>query len=114
MYAFDYEKATALAQAGARLAADPEAKLLSGGMTLLPSMKHRLAAPSRLIDVSGLAEMRGITVSAASASAGATLTIGAAMRHCEVADSPDVRQVIPALADLAGSGAWHLGWLGGQ
>jgi aerobic carbon-monoxide dehydrogenase medium subunit len=102
MYAFDYEKATALAQAGARLAADPEAKLLAGGMTLLPSMKHRLAAPSRLIDVSGLAEMRGITSTAASSGVGATLTIGAAMRHREVADSQEVRKAIPALADLAG------------
>jgi aerobic carbon-monoxide dehydrogenase medium subunit len=102
MYAFDYEKATALAQAGATLSAEPEAKLLAGGMTLLPSMKHRLAAPSRLIDVSGLAEMRGITVSRASAGVASTLTIGAAMRHCEVADSQAVRKAIPALADLAG------------
>jgi aerobic carbon-monoxide dehydrogenase medium subunit len=101
MYAFDYEKAKGLAQAGEGLAADPEAKLLAGGMTLLPSMKHRLAAPSRLIDVSGLAEMRGIATVAASASAAATLTIGAAMRHCEVADSEEVRTAIPALADLA-------------
>lgn len=102
MYAFDYEKATGLAQAVAGLAADPEAKLLAGGMTLLPSMKHRLAAPSRLIDVSGLAEMLGITSVASSASGGATLTVGAAMRHCEVADSQEVRTAIPALAELAG------------
>ncbi len=102
MYAFDYEKAKGLGQAGAGLAADPEAKLLAGGMTLLPSMKHRLAAPSRLIDVSALAEMRGITSTATSTNVGATLTIGAAMRHCEVADSEEVHKSIPALAELAG------------
>jgi aerobic carbon-monoxide dehydrogenase medium subunit len=103
MYAFDYEKAKALAEVGAKLGADPDAKLLAGGMTLLPSMKHRLAAPSRLIDVSGLAEMRGISLTAANTgSAGEFLTIGSAMRHCEVADSPVVIKAIPALAALAG------------
>jgi aerobic carbon-monoxide dehydrogenase medium subunit len=103
MYAFDYEKAKALAEVGAKLGADPDAKLLAGGMTLLPSMKHRLAAPSRLIDVSGLAEMRGISLQASDTGlTGGFLTIGAAMRHCEVADSPEVRKAIPALANLAG------------
>ena len=96
MYAFDYYKATDLAQARAALAADGEAKLLAGGMTLLPSMKHRLAAPSRLIDIGKLPELRDMAVNAAS------VTIGAAMRHCEVADSADVRRAIAALATLAG------------
>lgn len=96
MYAFDYHKATDVAQARAALAADGEAKLLAGGMTLLPSMKHRLAAPSRLIDIGKLPELRGMAVNAAS------VTIGAAMRHCEVADSADVRRAIAALATLAG------------
>ena len=96
MYAFDYHKATDVAQARAALAADSEAKLLAGGMTLLPSMKHRLAAPSRLIDIGKLPELRGMAVNAAS------VTIGAAMRHCEVADSADLRRAIAALATLAG------------
>jgi aerobic carbon-monoxide dehydrogenase medium subunit len=99
MYAFEYQKASALSQVSAALAADPEAKLLAGGMTLLPSMKHRLSAPSLLIDIAGLGEMRGISLSNDSKSQ--YLTVGAGMRHCEVADSADVAHAIPALADLA-------------
>lgn len=104
MYAFDYEKAKALKGAADTLVADPQAKLLAGGMTLLPSMKHRLASPSRLVDIANLAELRGIKLepSGAAAGSGGVLTIGAAMRHCEVADSPEVRRAIPALANLAG------------
>jgi aerobic carbon-monoxide dehydrogenase medium subunit len=101
MYAFEYQKVVTLPEASAALAAHPEAKLLAGGMTLLPSMKHRLAAPSHLVDIAGLAEMRSMSVAAPIAGAPATLTIGAGMRHCEVADSTDVRASISALADLA-------------
>jgi aerobic carbon-monoxide dehydrogenase medium subunit len=101
MYAFEYQKTTALSEAVTALASDPEAKLLAGGMTLLPSMKHRLSAPSRLIDIAGLSEMRGVSLAAATASSPALLTVGAGMRHCEVADSHDVRGAIGALADLA-------------
>jgi aerobic carbon-monoxide dehydrogenase medium subunit len=95
MYAFEYQKVTTLNAASAALAAHPDAKLLAGGMTLLPSMKHRLAAPSHLIDIAGLSELRAITLD------GARLSIGAGVRHCDVADCVDVRNTIPALADLA-------------
>ena len=97
MYPFTYHRASGIADALARLAADPGAKLLSGGMTLLPSMKHRLAAPSQLIDVGGLAELRGISRE------GDTLVVGAGMRHCEVAQHALVRDAIPALAATASS-----------
>jgi len=97
VYPFTYHRASGVADALARLAADPGAKLLSGGMTLLPSMKHRLAAPSQLVDIGGLAELRGI------ARDGGTLTVGAGMRHCEVAEDPLVRSAVPALADTAAS-----------
>jgi aerobic carbon-monoxide dehydrogenase medium subunit len=95
MYAFEYQKVATLNSASTALAAHPDAKLLAGGMTLLPSMKHRLAAPSHLIDIAGLSEMRAVSVD------GALLTIGAGVRHCDVADSADVRKAISALADLA-------------
>jgi aerobic carbon-monoxide dehydrogenase medium subunit len=102
MYSFEYQKASTLSQAKAALNAHPEAKLLAGGMTLLPSMKHRLSAPSHLIDIAGLEDMRTVSVCAATASAPAYLTIGAGMRHCDVADSAQVRASIAAVADLAG------------
>ncbi len=97
MYPFTYHRASGIADALARLAADPGAKLLSGGMTLLPAMKHRLAAPSLLIDLGGLKELRGVAVE------GKTLTVGAGMRHREIADDPQVLAAIPALAGTARS-----------
>ncbi len=95
MYAFEYQKVATLNAASTALAAHPDAKLLAGGMTLLPSMKHRLAAPSHLIDISSLSELRAVSVD------GAHLIIGAGVRHCDVAESADVQNAISALADLA-------------
>jgi aerobic carbon-monoxide dehydrogenase medium subunit len=95
MYAFEYEKVVTLSAASEALAAYPDAKLLAGGMTLLPSMKHRLAAPSHLVDIAGLTDMRAIAL------AGTYLKVGAGARHCEVADSGEVRKAVPALANLA-------------
>lgn len=96
MYPFTYQRPAALSDALAALAADPEARPLSGGMTLLPSMKMRLAAPTQLIDLARLPELRGVEVE------GGALVVGAAMRHVEVADSAVVRAALPALAALAG------------
>jgi aerobic carbon-monoxide dehydrogenase medium subunit len=101
MYSFEYQKVSTVLQARALLAAHPEAKLLAGGMTLLPSMKHRLSAPSHLIDIASMADMQTVSVSCASAGGPAYLTIGAGMRHCDVADSAQVRATIASIADLA-------------
>ena len=59
MYDFAYHKPTSLADA-VKLLADPDAKAVSGGHTLIPALKHRLNKPSALVDLSGIAEMRGI------------------------------------------------------
>lgn len=96
MYNFSYVKAQSLKHAGELLAANPEAKLLAGGMTLIPTLKARLARPSHLIDVGGLPELAGID------NKDGKLIIGAGVRHREVAGSPTVRKVLPALAELAG------------
>ncbi|MDB5794784.1 MAG: carbon monoxide dehydrogenase, partial [Noviherbaspirillum sp.] len=96
MYSFEYRKAHSVADAAAALAADSEAKLLAGGQTLTASLKLRLNAPSLLIDLGGLAELRGITLDRDK------ISIGAMTRHAEVAASQEVRQAIPALANLAG------------
>ena len=100
MYAFEYQRASSLAQASAGLAADAEAKLLAGGMTVLPSMKHRLMAPTQLIDIAKLSELRGVKLS--QSASGDSVTVGAAMRHCEVADSAEIGGAIGALSYLAG------------
>jgi carbon-monoxide dehydrogenase medium subunit len=95
MYALNYVKAKSLKEAQKLLAAHPEAKLLAGGMTLLPTLKQRLARPSHLIDIAGLSELRRIQAK------GGRLVIGAGVRHAEVASSPVVRRALPALAALA-------------
>ncbi|MGA0115304.1 MAG: FAD binding domain-containing protein [Burkholderiales bacterium] len=95
MYAFQYRKAKSLKEAGELLAKDEDAKPLSGGMTLIPTLKARLAQPTQLIDIAGLAELAGID------NKGGVLTIGAATRHQQVASSKVVKDAIPALAALA-------------
>ena len=95
MYSFQYRKAKSLAEAGEVLARDDEAKPLSGGMTLIPTLKQRLAQPTQLVDIAGLPELAGID------NKNGVLTIGAATRHADVATSKAVQDAIPALACLA-------------
>ena len=95
MQPFSYVKAKSLKEAGDLLAANADAKLLAGGMTLIPTLKARLAQPSQLIDIGGLAELTGIEAK------DGQLTIGAATKHVEVAKSAVVKKAIPALAYLA-------------
>jgi carbon-monoxide dehydrogenase medium subunit len=64
-------------------------------MTLIPAMKTRLAAPSDVVDIARIAELKGVTVS------GRTVTIGAATTHAEVASSAELKKAAPAVAELA-------------
>jgi carbon-monoxide dehydrogenase medium subunit len=95
MYAFEYHRPHTLSGAVADLEKQ-DAKALAGGMTLLPTMKQRLAAPSALIELKSVPELTGI------AREGDALVIGAMSRHAEVARSAVVEGAIPALAKLAG------------
>ena len=96
MYNFTYHRAGSVDAAAAKLAESGDAKLLAGGMTLLPTMKQRLAQPADVVDLNEIAGLKGITVS------GGTVTVGAMTRHADVAASAEVAQAIPALAHLAG------------
>jgi len=96
MQSFNYVKPASLADAAAALSGADDGTVLAGGQTLLPTMKARLAAPSDVVDLGGIAELKGISVS------GGTVTIGAMTRHADVAGSADVKGAIPALAALAG------------
>jgi carbon-monoxide dehydrogenase medium subunit len=96
VYAFSFFRPASLAEAVAFLQQEPGAKPLSGGMTLVPTLKQRLAAPSHLVDLTRIPEMKGISVD------GDVLRVGAATPHAEVAASPLVAQTVPALARLAG------------
>jgi carbon-monoxide dehydrogenase medium subunit len=94
MQTFAYEKPSSVS-AATQAMSKPEAKYLAGGQTLLAAMKLRFAAPSGLVDLAGIPELRGIKVE------GAAISIGAMTRHAEVAASPDVQAKIPALSALA-------------
>ena len=79
MYETNYHRASSVADAAKLIKKCDDGKLLSGGMTLIPTMKQRLASPSDLIDLAHIAAMKGVKVS------GKKVTIGAATTHAEVA-----------------------------
>jgi carbon-monoxide dehydrogenase medium subunit len=110
MYETRYHRPSTLAEARALFT--PDARYIAGGQTLLPVMKQRVAAPSDLIDIARLAELKGIAASAG------ILTIGGGTTHAEVAGSDVVRRAIPALAELAGiigdPAVRHMGTIGGS
>ena len=93
---FDYYRAKSLEEAGSLLKQHPEAKLLAGGHTLIPLMKLRLAAPSAVIDIGRIAELKGIEAK------GGVVRIGSLTTHAEIAASPVVRDQCAALAEAAG------------
>jgi len=112
MYAFDYQRPNSIEEAAEILAADEEARPLAGGMTLIPTLKQRLAQPTILVDLGGIEALRGVRVE------GRTVTIGGMTRHADVAMNQDLLKVLPALAGLAeGIGDPHVrnrGTIGGS
>jgi carbon-monoxide dehydrogenase medium subunit len=96
MLDFRYSRPTSLGEAVALMGSEPDAQPLAGGQTLLPVLRARLAAPSRLVDLGRVPELKGIHQT------GDTLTIGAGETHASVAGSAVVKAAIPALAALAG------------
>ncbi len=97
MYEFLYHRPSSLADVNKILATNDEARVLAGGMTLIPTMKMRLAQPSDLVDISAIEGLDEIS------DAGDAIEIGAMARHADVAGNDAVRATIPALADLADS-----------
>jgi aerobic carbon-monoxide dehydrogenase medium subunit len=96
MHDFQYHRPASAADAAGLIASKSEAKIVAGGMTLIPTLKQRLAQPSDLVDLGGIAELRGIKAE------GAGITIGAMSTHADVHRSAEVQKAIPALAVLAG------------
>jgi len=93
MYAFDIERPSSVVDAVAALGAE-DAQALSGGQTLIPTLKARLAMPSKLVSLSGVAEMQGVS------SSGSALRIGGATTHATVAGDS---ATFAGLAGLAGN-----------
>ncbi|MBY6065224.1 xanthine dehydrogenase family protein subunit M [Leisingera aquaemixtae] len=96
MYEFEFEKPSTVAEAVAALA-DEDAQALGGGQTLIPTLKQRLAMPSKLVSLTAIPQLKELSDN------GGMLTIGGAVTHAEVAEAAAASY--PALADLAG----HIG-----
>jgi len=94
MHAFKYHRPSNVNDASSLAKGD--ARLLAGGQSLVQAMKLRLSSPTDLIDLGTIKDLAGIKVSASE------VTIGAMTRHAEVANSPEVKKAIPALAALVG------------
>jgi aerobic carbon-monoxide dehydrogenase medium subunit len=110
--AFGYVRAASAADASAALAADPDAKLLAGGHSLLPLMKLRLATPSLLVDIGRLDELRYVRRE------GDDLAIGALTRHRTLETDPQVRReaglLAAAAAEVGDPQVRHRGTIGGS
>jgi len=92
--AFSYARATSVSNALELLAAHGDkAKILSGGQSLMPAMNLRLIAPELVVDISQIAELRGI------ASSDGILSIGALTRHVDLQRSPEVAEHAPLLTE---------------
>jgi carbon-monoxide dehydrogenase medium subunit len=94
--AFDYRAAETLDEALGILAEKgDEAKVMSGGQSLIPLLKLRLASPALVVDIGRLPGLKGVT------SEGGTIRIGALTRHADIERSSDMRSLCPILAATA-------------
>jgi len=112
MHNFQYHRASSLNEAAGKIEAATDGTLMAGGMTLLPTLKLRLASPSDVVDIGGIAELSGIKMD------GGAVVIGAMTTHAEVVGSAVVQRKISALAALAGGigdpQVRHRGTIGGS
>lgn len=95
MYDTKYHKASDVADAVRLMGSADDGKFISGGQTLIPTMKARLAAPSDLVDLNKIEDMKGVTVS------DGKVRIGAATTHTQVAGDAALSKACPGLAALA-------------
>ncbi|EAU41932.1 putative carbon monoxide dehydrogenase medium subunit transmembrane protein [Fulvimarina pelagi HTCC2506] len=113
MYETSYQRPTSIDEAVKLLGdSDGEGKLMSGGMTLIPTMKARLAMPTSLIDLRHVAELKGISFE------NGRLKIGGGTTHAEIKADATVKQHAPTLSYLAGligdPAVRHMGTIGGS
>ena len=112
MYDFNYHRATSLESAAEIYSQSEEPVYLAGGMTLIPTLKQRLARPTDVIDLGGVDGLSDVE------QRGETLSIGSMTTHAAVAANSAVSSLIPALSALAGGiGDPHVrnkGTLGGS
>jgi aerobic carbon-monoxide dehydrogenase medium subunit len=110
---FDYVKPSSVEEAVRALAEGGEdAKILAGGQSLLPVLRLRLAAPTLLVDLGGIAELRGIRED------GDRIAIGAMTPYYDIVRddlvNTHVRLLAQATETVADNQVRHLGTLGGS
>lgn len=93
---FSYRRPTTLAEAVETYAANPDAKVLAGGQSLIPLLSMRLAAPTMLIDINGIDELDRIEVDSGQ------VRFGATVRHARLLADREVRAAQPLLAKALG------------
>lgn len=111
--AFAYARATSVGNALDLLVAHGDgAKVLSGGQSLMPAMNLRLISPELIVDIGGIAELRGIAIT------GDVVRIGALTRHVDIATSPEIAKHAPllteAIAHVAHPAIRNRGTIGGS
>lgn len=106
MYSFDIEHPATLAEAVAALGG--EAQAISGGQTLIPTLKARLASPSKLVSLTGVSEMKCIS------SAGGILTIGGATCHADVAADGSYAALSDLASNIGDAAVRNRGTIGGS
>jgi carbon-monoxide dehydrogenase medium subunit len=89
-------------------AMDDEAQVLSGGQTLIPTLKARLASPSKLVSLAGVAEMKGICMD------GNSVSIGGATTHAEVAANDKYAGLAELAAHIGDPAVRNRGTIGGS
>ena len=97
MYAaeFDYVRASSIEEAISLKGANDDSSLIAGGHSLIPAMKLRLSTPQKLIDISGLDQLKNISNN------GSHISIGALCTHKQCAESEIILSGCPALSDAA-------------
>jgi aerobic carbon-monoxide dehydrogenase medium subunit len=111
--AFEYVRPSTVEDAvSALVSAGEDGKALAGGQSLLPVLRLRLAAPSTVVDLGGVASMRGIRIE------GGEVVVGSMTTHAQVAGSALLRTEAPLVALTAATvgdrQVRHRGTLGGS
>lgn len=111
--AFSYTRASSVTEALELLALHgDQAKVLSGGQSLMPALNLRLSAPALLVDIGAISELRGVAAS------NGVLKIGALTRHVDILNSPDIAKHAPllteAVAHVAHPAIRNKGTIGGS
>ena len=108
MYQFNFQRASSVEEAQQLFRSSADAVYVAGGMTLVPSLKQRLASPADVVDLSGIEAMNSISES------GGSLSVGALARHCDVAKSTGIAALAQLASQIGDAQVRNCGTIGGS